>query len=91
VILEGTSSEELHIVQPKVACHIIFREKRHELRFKDADIKNAKIVQYLLESVVPYLWLVSGNLRRMGAPPTTPRVVTPAYYYNYVEFVSSAK
>jgi len=30
-------------------------------------------------------------LRRLGAPPPDPRVVTPAYYYNFVKFVSSAK
>jgi len=30
-------------------------------------------------------------LRRLGAPPSDPRVVTPAYYYNFVEFVSSVK
>jgi len=26
-----------------------------------------------------------------GAPTADPRVVTPAYYYNFVEFVSSAE
>jgi len=26
-----------------------------------------------------------------GAPPPDPRFVTPAYYYNFVEFVSNAK
>jgi len=26
-----------------------------------------------------------------GAPPLHPRVLIPAYYYNFVEFVSSAK
>jgi len=31
------------------------------------------------------------GLRRMGAPPPDPRVVTPAYCYNLVKFISSAK
>jgi len=30
-------------------------------------------------------------LRRLGAPLPDPRVVTPAYYYNFFKFVSSAK
>jgi len=30
-------------------------------------------------------------LRRLGAPPPDPRVVTPAYYYNFIEFVSNVK
>jgi len=30
-------------------------------------------------------------LRRLGAPPSDPRVVIPTYYYNFVEFISSAK
>jgi len=29
------------------------------------------------------------SIRRLGAPPPDPRVVTPAYYYNLVESVSS--
>jgi len=38
------------------------------------------------------------NLHSIGAPPSNPRlppaaprVVTSAYYYSYVEFISSAK
>jgi len=30
-------------------------------------------------------------LRRLKAPPPESSVVTHAYYYNYIEFVSSAK
>jgi len=30
-------------------------------------------------------------LRRLEAPPSDPRVVTSAYYYNFIEFLSSAK
>jgi len=29
--------------------------------------------------------------RRLEAPPSDPRVVTPAYYYNSFEFISSTK
>jgi len=48
-------------------------------------LKNA----YFLEITVK---IVSASCRRgLGAPPPGPCVVTPAYYYNSVEFVFSAK
>jgi len=31
------------------------------------------------------------NLRQLGAPPPDPRVVTPAYHYNFAKFISSTK
>jgi len=33
----------------------------------------------------------SVGLRRLGAPPQDPRVLIPACYFNFVEFVSCAK
>jgi len=33
----------------------------------------------------------SVGLRRLGVPPPDPSVVTPAYYFNFVKFIFSAK
>jgi len=35
--------------------------------------------------------LNSVSLRRLEDPPPYPRVVTPVYYYNFIELVSSGK
>jgi len=37
-----------------------------------------------------FLKIVNNRLS-VGAPPPDPRIVTPAYYYSFVEFISSAE
>jgi len=58
-----------------------------DLHLNHSLLKNA----YFLEKSVKITSASRAPLQNPRLLPATARVVTPAYYYNFVEFVSSAK
>jgi len=54
-------------------------------------LKNAYFLEKDVKNRLSFGGRTPAGLRRLGAEPPDPRVVTPAYYYNFVKFISSTK